>query len=76
MVSLASSDRGEVEDGRGGQIRTDGPLHPMQVRYRAAPRPDGTYYNTIPSQIQAAGDDLVIPRLPVSCLNDRVHVTP
>ena len=30
----------EVENGRGGQIRTGGPLHPMQVRYRAAPRPD------------------------------------
>ena len=27
--------------GRGGQIRTDDPLHPMQVRYRAALRPDG-----------------------------------
>ena len=31
--------------GRGGRIRTDDPLHPMQVRYRAAPRPDiGIFY--------------------------------
>ena len=27
--------------GRGGGIRTRDPLHPMQVRYQAAPRPDG-----------------------------------
>ena len=27
-------------NGRGGQIRTGDPLHPMQVRYRAALRPD------------------------------------
>ena len=27
-------------DGRGGGIRTRDPLHPMQVRYQAAPRPD------------------------------------
>ena len=26
--------------GRGGGIRTRDPLHPMQVRYQAAPRPD------------------------------------
>ena len=26
--------------GRGGQIRTDDPLHPMQVPYLAGPRPD------------------------------------
>ena len=29
-----------VPDGRGGQIRTDDPLLPKQVRYQAAPRPD------------------------------------
>ena len=27
--------------GRDGEIRTRDPLHPMQVRYQAAPRPDG-----------------------------------
>ncbi len=26
--------------GRGDWIRTSGPLHPMQVRYQAAPLPD------------------------------------
>ena len=26
--------------GRGERIRTSDPLHPMQVRYQAAPRPD------------------------------------
>ena len=26
--------------GRGEKIRTFDPLHPMQVRYQAAPRPD------------------------------------
>ena len=26
--------------GRGDWIRTNDPLHPMQVRYRAAPRPE------------------------------------
>ena len=31
-----------LENGRGEWIRTIGPLHPMQVRYRAAPRPDST----------------------------------
>ena len=41
-------------DGRGGQIRTDDPLHPMQVRFRAALRPDGNYYNTIFGQERAA----------------------
>ena len=28
------------EIGRGDKIRTCDPLHPMQVRYQAAPRPD------------------------------------
>jgi hypothetical protein len=28
--------------GRDGEIRTRDPLHPMQVRYQAAPRPDRT----------------------------------
>ena len=28
------------EIGRDGVIRTLDPLHPMQVRYQAAPRPD------------------------------------
>jgi hypothetical protein len=29
-----------VSIGRGEKIRTSDPLHPMQVRYQAAPRPD------------------------------------
>ena len=29
-----------LRDGRGARIRTGGPLHPMQVRYLAALRPD------------------------------------
>ena len=28
------------DNGRGERIRTFDPLHPMQVRYQAAPRPD------------------------------------
>jgi hypothetical protein len=36
-------------NGRGGGIRTRDPLHPMQVRYQAAPRPDE-------SRIIAEGD--------------------
>ena len=31
---------GGVGIGRGDKIRTCDPLHPMQVRYQAAPRPD------------------------------------
>jgi hypothetical protein len=31
-----------VSIGRGDKIRTCDPLHPMQVRYQAAPRPDRT----------------------------------
>ena len=37
--------------GRGGGIRTRDPLHPMQVRYQAALRPDvrmGILHNPIP----------------------------
>ena len=33
---------GHIEIGRGDKIRTCDPLHPMQVRYQAAPRPDRT----------------------------------
>ena len=43
--------------GRGGPIRTGGPLHPMQVRYLAALRPDCSK-NIIPGillQLQPAG---------------------
>ncbi len=32
--------RHHVSIGRGDKIRTCDPLHPMQVRYQAAPRPD------------------------------------
>jgi hypothetical protein len=38
-VALAVGAAG-VTGGRGGGIRTRDPLHPMQVRYQAAPRPD------------------------------------
>ena len=31
---------GPYDDGRGEKIRTSDPLHPMQVRYQAALRPD------------------------------------
>ena len=45
MGRLARHDRRDVpeqtlEIGRGDKIRTCDPLHPMQVRYQAAPRPD------------------------------------
>jgi hypothetical protein len=30
----------DLKIGRDGEIRTRDPLHPMQVRYQAAPRPD------------------------------------
>ena len=30
-------------DGRGEKIRTSDPLHPMQVRYQAALRPDSSH---------------------------------
>ena len=30
----------EMTFGRDDWIRTSGPLHPMQVRYRAAPHPE------------------------------------
>ena len=42
------------QDGRGGQIRTGDPLHPMQVRYRAALRPAPTaveYHIRLPDAI-------------------------
>jgi hypothetical protein len=35
-----SNRNGQAEIGRDGEIRTRDPLHPMQVRYQAAPRPD------------------------------------
>ena len=37
-------ERGQ-ERGRGGEIRTRDHLHPMQVRYQAALRPEGADYN-------------------------------
>ena len=35
-----------LENGRGEVIRTLDPLHPMQVRYQAALRPDRTWNYT------------------------------
>ena len=48
MVLASEKQKGQSEDwpkclirfGRGGGIRTRDPLHPMQVRYQAALRPD------------------------------------
>ena len=42
LRDTAKSPSLEVNDliGRDGEIRTRDPLHPMQVRYQAAPRPD------------------------------------
>jgi hypothetical protein len=34
--------QGSEKNGRGERIRTFDPLHPMQVRYQAALRPDRT----------------------------------
>jgi hypothetical protein len=37
---MAASSGSLVKYGRGEKIRTSDPLHPMQVRYQAALRPD------------------------------------
>ena len=37
--------------GRGAGIRTRDPLHPMQVRYQAAPHPDCVDYSTAPKRL-------------------------
>ena len=37
-------------NGRGEVIRTLDPLHPMQVRYQAAPRPDRETYDRMISE--------------------------
>jgi DnaJ homologue, subfamily C, member 28, conserved domain len=39
-----------MSSGRGGRIRTGGPLRPRQVRYQAALRPDSPDYPTGPSR--------------------------
>src|SRR5688572_28669657 len=39
--------------GRDGEIRTRDPLHPMQVRYQAAPRPDGGHAKHPCSELQS-----------------------
>lgn len=39
--------------GRGGGIRTRDPLHPMQVRYQAALRPDGDFAKDSKNQTQS-----------------------
>ena len=46
-----------VFSGRGGPIRTGGPLHPMQVRYLAALRPDcsKSIIPGMPLQLRPAG---------------------
>ena len=55
--SAGSVNRLSLGFGRGGPIRTGGPLHPMQVRYLAALRPDCSK-NIIPGmrlQLRPAG---------------------
>ena len=43
MIRVASRvESRSIEFGRGEKIRTSDPLHPMQVRYQAALRPDRT----------------------------------
>lgn len=39
-LNLLGLTAGKEKDGRGDKIRTCDPLNPIQVRYRAAPRPD------------------------------------
>lgn len=39
-LNLLGLTAGKGKDGRGDKIRTCDPLNPIQVRYRAAPRPD------------------------------------
>ena len=54
---VGSVNRSCLGFGRGGPIRTGGPLHPMQVRYLAALRPDCSK-NIIPGmllQLRPAG---------------------
>ena len=41
--------------GRGDWIRTSGPLHPMQVRYQAAPLPDQLQDSTAMVVVQDSG---------------------
>jgi hypothetical protein len=40
IIRYLCDQNGPVMIGRDGEIRTRDPLHPMQVRYQAAPRPD------------------------------------
>ena len=40
------------KNGRGEWIRTTDPLHPMQVRYQAAPRPDPSQHTIEPPTAQ------------------------
>ena len=47
-------------DGRGGRIRTGDPLHPMQVRYRAAPRPDTANQHNILSGFPTSASRFLI----------------
>jgi hypothetical protein len=56
--------------GRGGGIRTRDPLHPMQVRYQAALRPDtGAHYSSCTTICQRVGQDR--NKLSVSAISDR-----
>lgn len=40
--------------GRNGEIRTHDPLHPMQVRYQAALRPEFRNFNDFPRKMTAS----------------------
>ena len=51
-----------VRNGRGDWIRTNGPLHPMQVRFRTAPHPDRAItlaHETLPLKSQQPGHHLL-----------------
>ncbi|MEY2682121.1 MAG: hypothetical protein RIQ66_682, partial [Pseudomonadota bacterium] len=41
-MEVQNKTEGKIRNGRGEMIRTSDPLHPMQVRYQAALRPDRT----------------------------------
>src|SRR5690554_3806833 len=57
--------------GRGGGIRTRDPLHPMQVRYQAALRPDtGAHYSSCTTICQHVDHDR--NKASVSTISDRI----
>ena len=49
-LNLARNRRTLINIGRGERIRTSDHLHPMQVRYQAALRPEVVDYNNKPQR--------------------------